>query len=70
YLYLDGSDDVLFRSLTLVITGLLALGYGFMYMQRRSMFDVQDVVIPQVFGNTVVHQQPIPEIDVVEDDDV
>ncbi len=70
YLYLDGSDDVLFRSLTLVITGLLALGYGFMYMQRRSLFDVQDVVIPQVFGNTVVHQQPIPEIDVVEDDDV
>ncbi|MGB0329019.1 MAG: hypothetical protein ACPGCU_00215, partial [Candidatus Poseidoniaceae archaeon] len=61
YMYLDGSDDVLFRSLTLVLTGLLALGYGFMYMQRRSMFDVQDVVIPQVFGNTVVPQQPVPE---------
>ena len=70
YLYLDGSDDVLFRSLTLVITGLLALGYGFMYMQRRSMFDVQDLVIPQVFGNTPVSQQPIPEIDVVEEDDI
>jgi len=70
YIYLDGSDDVLFRSLTLVITGLLALGYGFMYMQRRSLFDVQDVVIPQVFGNTVVPQQPIPEIDVVKEDDV
>jgi len=70
YIYLDGSENVLFRSLTLVITGLLALGYGFMYMQRRSMFDIQDVVIPQVFGNTVVPQQQIPEIDVVEEDDV
>ena len=71
YMYLDGSDDVLFRSLTLVLTGLLALGYGFMYMQRRSMFDVQDVVIPQVFGNTVVPQRPVPEavVDDEEDED-
>jgi len=70
YLYLDGSDDVLFRNLTLVITGLLALGYGFMYMQRRSMFDVQDVVIPQVFGNTAAPQRPIPETDVDDEDDI
>ena len=71
YMYLDGSSDVLFRSLTLVLTGLLALGYGFMYMQRRSMFDVQDVVIPQVFGNTVVPQRPVPEavVDDEEDDE-
>jgi hypothetical protein len=71
YMYLDGSGDVLFRSLTLVLTGLLALGYGFMYMQRRSMFDVQDVVIPQVFGNTVVPQRPVPEavVDDEEDED-
>tara|TARA_Y100000589_G_scaffold331788_1_gene387043 strand:+ start:9283 stop:13305 length:4023 start_codon:yes stop_codon:yes gene_type:complete len=69
YIYLDGSGDVLFRSLTLVLTGLLALGYGFMYMQRRSMFDVQDVVIPQVFGNTVAPQQPILETVVDDQDD-
>ena len=69
YLHLDGSGDVLFRSLTLVLTGLLALGYGFMYMQRRSMFDVQDVVIPQVFGNTVVPQRPVPEAVMDEEED-
>ena len=69
YMHLDGSGDVLFRSLTLVLTGLLALGYGFMYMQRRSMFDVQDVVIPQVFGNTVVPQRPVPEAVVDEEED-
>jgi len=50
YLRLGDTDDILFENLTLVIIGLLALGYGFLYMQRRSMFDVQDVVIPQVFG--------------------
>ena len=70
YMYLDASDDVLFRSLTLVLTGLLALGYGFMYMQRRSMFDVQDVVIPQVFGNTVRPQRPVPEAVVDDEDDM
>jgi len=69
YMYLDGTGDVLFRSLTLVLTGLLALGYGFMYMQRRSMFDVQDVVIPQVFGNTVVPQRPVPEAVVDDEED-
>ena len=61
YLRLSDGNDILFTNLTLVIIGLLAMGYGFMYMQRRSMFDVQDVVIPQVFGNTVVPQQPVPE---------
>ena len=70
FLRLSEGGDILFTNLTLVIIGLLALGYGFLYMQRRSMFDVQDVVIPQVFGNTVVHQQPISEVDVVEEDDV
>ena len=70
FLTLDSDgEDVLFKGLTLVSIGLLALGYGFLYMQRRSMFDVQDVVIPQVFGNTVVPQQPIPEADVDEEDD-
>jgi hypothetical protein len=75
FLRLSEGDDILFTNLTLVIIGLLALGYGFLYMQRRSMFDVQDVVIPQVFGNTVVAQQPVPEAspegdEDVEDDDV
>ena len=41
-----------------------------MYMQRRSMFDVQDVVIPQVFGNTVVPQRPVPEAVVDDEDDM
>lgn len=69
YLRLSDGNDILFTNLTLVIIGLLAMGYGFMYMQRRSMFDVQDVVIPQVFGNTVAPQQPVPEAS-VDDDDV
>ena len=71
FLTLDSNgEDVLFKGLTLVSIGLLALGYGFLYMQRRSMFDVQNVVIPQVFGNTVVPQQPIPETDADEEDDI
>jgi hypothetical protein len=70
FLRLSGGDDILFTNLTLVIIGLLALGYGFLYMQRRSMFDVQDVVIPQIFGdNPVPQEQTIPEIEVDEDDD-
>ena len=70
FLRLSEGDDILFTNLTLVIIGLLALGYGFLYMQRRSMFDVQDVVIPQIFGdNPVPQEQTIPEIEVDEDDD-
>ncbi len=70
FLRLSEGDDILFTNLTLVIIGLLALGYGFLYMQRRSMFDVQDVVIPQIFGdNPVPQEQPIPGIEVHEDDD-
>ena len=53
----ENSDDVLFKYLTLVIIGLLALGYGFLYMQRRSTYDVRDVAIPQVFGNVVPKAQ-------------
>ena len=45
----EDSGDVLFKYLTLVIIGLLALGYGFLYMQRRSSYDIQEVAIPQVF---------------------
>lgn len=63
YLRLGDTDDILFENLTLVIIGLLALGYGFLYMQRRSMFDVQDVVIPQVFGNVVSEVREIIEDD-------
>ena len=78
FLRLDDPDDVLFKYLTLVIIGLLALGYGFLYMQRRSTYDVQDVTIPQVFGNVVpkVQREPAPEqsedVDevVVEEEDI
>ncbi|MGB1487823.1 MAG: hypothetical protein ACPH9F_05935 [Candidatus Poseidoniaceae archaeon] len=72
YLRLGDTDDILFENLTLVIIGLLALGYGFLYMQRRSMFDVQDVVIPQVFGNVVSEVREIiedDEEDIEEEDD-
>ena len=77
FLRLDDPDDVLFKYLTLVIIGLLALGYGFLYMQRRSTYDVQDVTIPQVFGNVVpkAQREPVPEQSedvvevVVEDED-
>ena len=34
------------------------------------MFDIQDVVIPQVFGNTVVAQQPVPEASPDDDEGV
>ena len=52
----DNSDDVLFKYLTLVVIGLLSLGYGFLYMQRRSTYDIRDVTIPQVFDTKI----PIP----------
>ena len=72
YLRLGDTDDILFENLTLVIMGLLALGYGFLYMQRRSMFDVQDVVIPQVFGNVVSKVREVIEDDeeeIIEEED-
>ena len=51
YLNLDG--EVIYQSLSLVMMGLLALGYGFIYMERRSTYDVAEVAIPQVFGDVV-----------------
>ena len=56
----EDSGDVLFKYLTLVIIGLLALGYGFLYMQRRSSYDIQEVAIPQVFGNVVSKAETKP----------
>lgn len=35
-------DEVIYRSLTIVLMGLLALGYGFIYQQRRHTIDVRD----------------------------
>jgi hypothetical protein len=35
-------DDTIFKSLTIVLMGLLALGYGFIYQQRRHTIDVRD----------------------------
>ena len=59
----DESGDVLFKGLTSVITGLLALGYAFLYMQRRTEYDIEDVTIPQVFGDVVpkVQREPSPK---------
>ena len=35
-------EDTIFKSLTIVLMGLLALGYGFIYQQRRHTIDVRD----------------------------
>ena len=35
-------DDPIFGPLTIVLMGLLALGYAFIYQQRRHTFDVRD----------------------------
>ena len=35
-------DDPIFGPLTIVMMGLLALGYAFIYQQRRHTFDVRD----------------------------
>ena len=66
----DESGDVLFKGLTSVITGLLALGYAFLYMQRRTEYDIEDVTIPQVFGDVVpkVQREPSPKQSEEEED--
>ena len=35
-------ESTIFQSLTIVLMGLLALGYGFIYQQRRHTIDVRD----------------------------
>ena len=65
----EDSGDVLFKYLTLVMIGLLALGYGFLYMQRRSSYDIQDVVIPQVFDSVVPKSKAKP-VEVEQDDEI
>ncbi len=35
-------EETIYRSLTIVLMGLLALGYGFIYQQRRHTIDVRD----------------------------
>ena len=35
-------EETIFKSLTIVLMGLLALGYGFIYQQRRHTIDVRD----------------------------
>jgi len=35
-------EETIYRSLTIVMMGLLALGYGFIYQQRRHTIDVRD----------------------------
>ena len=65
----DESGDVLFKGLTSVVTGLLALGYAFLYMQRRTEYDIEDVTIPQVFGNVVPKAQREAPPEELEDED-
>ena len=35
-------EETIYKSLTIVLMGLLALGYGFIYQQRRHTIDVRD----------------------------
>ena len=72
----DEPGDVLFKGLTSVVMGLLALGYAFLYMQRRTEYDIEDVTIPQVFGDVVPKAQrqstpePSEDEDEVEEEEV
>ena len=65
----DEPDDVLFKGLTSVVMGLLALGYAFLYMQRRTEYDIEDVTIPQVFGDVVPKAQRESPPEELEDED-
>jgi len=49
--------------------GLLALGYAFLYMQRRTEYDIEDVTIPQVFGDVVPKAQRESPPEELEDED-
>ena len=57
---LENDGEILFRGLTLVSIGMLALGYGFLYMNRRSSYNIHDVEIPQVFDTAVPKLKPTP----------
>jgi len=57
---IENDGEILFRGLTLVSIGMLALGYGFLYMNRRSSYDIHDVEIPQVFDTAVPKFKPTP----------
>lgn len=65
----DEPGDVLFKGLTSVVMGLLALGYAFLYMQRRTEYDIEDVTIPQVFGDVVPKAQRESTPEPSEDED-
>ena len=65
----DEPGDVLFKGLTSVVMGLLALGYAFLYMQRRTEYDIEDVTIPQVFGDVVPKAQRQSSPEPSEDED-
>ena len=65
----DEPGDVLFKGLTSVVMGLLALGYAFLYMQRRTEYDIEDVTIPQVFGDVVPKAQRESPPEELEDED-
>lgn len=65
----DEPGDVLFKGLTSVVMGLLALGYAFLYMQRRTEYDIEDVTIPQVFGDVVPKAQRQSPPEELEDED-
>ena len=70
FLYnLENDGEILFRGLTLVSIGMLALGYGFLYMNRRSSYNIHDVEIPQVFDTAVPKLKPTPVQDQEDEQD-
>ena len=66
---IENNGEILFRGLTLVSIGMLALGYGFLYMNRRSSYNIHDVEIPQVFDTAVPKFKPTPVQDQEDEQD-
>lgn len=66
---IENNGEILFRGLTLVSIGMLALGYGFLYMNRRSSYNIHDVEIPQVFDTAVPKVKPTPVQDQEDEQD-
>ncbi len=66
---IENDGEILFRGLTLVSIGMLALGYGFLYMNRRSSYNIHDVEIPQVFDTAVPKFKPTPVQDQEDEQD-
>ena len=68
-------DETIFKSLTIVLMGLLALGYGFIYQQRRHTIDVRDTEEIHELSTWIEEAEVIPastglmaKVETVEDD--